>query len=71
MPNKNDTTATSELHAAEKSIEAHSAVFKKELGLADLVLTQILFIVGLSWVGTAAANSGEPSTPRRPSSTIR
>ncbi|HEY9430574.1 MAG TPA: APC family permease [Blastocatellia bacterium] len=58
MPNKNDTTATSELHAAEKSIEAHSAVFKKELGLADLVLTQILFIVGLSWVGTAAAKLG-------------
>jgi glutamate:GABA antiporter len=58
MPNKNDATATSELHAAEKSIEAHSVVFKKELGLADLVLTQILFIVGLSWVGTAAAKLG-------------
>jgi glutamate:GABA antiporter len=58
MPNKNDANATSELHAAEKSIEAHSAVFKKELGLMDLVLTQILFIVGLSWVGTAAAKLG-------------
>jgi glutamate:GABA antiporter len=58
MPNKNDATATSELHAAEKSIEAHSAVFKKELGLGDLVLTQILYIVGLSWVGTAAAKLG-------------
>ncbi|MBS1789480.1 MAG: APC family permease [Acidobacteria bacterium] len=42
------------LLAAEQSIEAHSAVFKKELGLTDLVLTQILFIVGLSWVGAAA-----------------
>ena len=58
MPNKNDATATSELHAAEKSIEAQSAVFKKELGLADLVLTQILYIIGLSWVGTAAAKLG-------------
>jgi glutamate:GABA antiporter len=58
MPNKNDATATSDLHAAEKSIEAQSAVFKKELGLADLVLTQILYIVGLSWVGTAAAKLG-------------
>lgn len=47
-------SATSTLHTAEQSIEAHSAVFKKELGLTDLVLTQILFIVGLSWVGAAA-----------------
>src|SRR5262249_1850491 len=46
--------ATAELRAAEQSVEAHSAVFKKELGLTDLVLTQILFIIGLSWVGTAA-----------------
>jgi glutamate:GABA antiporter len=43
-----------ELRTAEQDIEAHSAVFKKELGLTDLVLTQILFIVGLSWVGAAA-----------------
>ncbi|MEP6690311.1 MAG: APC family permease [Gemmatimonadaceae bacterium] len=27
---------------------------KRELGLADLVLTQILYVVGLSWVGAAA-----------------
>ena len=33
---------------------AHSAVFKKELGLRDLVLTQVVFVVGTSWVGTAA-----------------
>ena len=31
-----------------------SAALKKPLGLFDLVLTQILFIVGSSWVGTAA-----------------
>jgi amino acid transporter len=58
MTNEDNTTATAELRAAEQSIEAHSAVFKKELGLRDLALTQILFIVGLSWVGTAAAKLG-------------
>lgn len=46
--------AAEELRSAEHDVEAHSAVFKKELGLADLVLTQILFIIGLSWVGAAA-----------------
>src|SRR5262245_43049594 len=54
MVNNDNATATAELRAAEQSIEAHSAVFKKELGLTDLVLTQILFIIGLSWVGAAA-----------------
>jgi amino acid transporter len=54
MINEDNTAATTDLRAAEQSIEAHSAVFKKELGLTDLVLTQILFIIGLSWVGTAA-----------------
>ena len=29
-------------------------MFKKELGVPDLVLTQILFIVGLPWIGVAA-----------------
>lgn len=38
----------------EKRIEARSDNFKKELGLTDLALTQILFIVGLPWVGVAA-----------------
>jgi amino acid transporter len=36
------------------SIEAHSASLRKELGLVDLALTQLLFIVGLPWVGVAA-----------------
>jgi glutamate:GABA antiporter len=54
MVNNDNETAASERRAAEQSIEAHSAVFKKELGLMDLVLTQILFIIGLSWVGAAA-----------------
>jgi amino acid transporter len=35
-------------------IEKQSAEFRKELGLRDLVLMQILYVVGLSWVGAAA-----------------
>src|SRR5438309_11167605 len=46
--------ATIELRDAEQNVEAHSASLKKPLGLWDLVLTQILFVVGSSWVGTAA-----------------
>jgi amino acid transporter len=42
-----------ELRHAEEQVERRSAVFKKELGLVDLALTQILFIVGLPWIGTA------------------
>src|SRR3954469_19596652 len=41
------------LAQAEASVEAHSASLKKELGVRDLVLTQVLFIVGLTWVGVA------------------
>lgn len=44
----------SEFLRAEEKVEAQSSVFKKELGLTDLVLTQILFIVGLPWIGVAA-----------------
>jgi amino acid transporter len=32
----------------------HEGALKKELGLWDLILTQIVFVVGGSWVGTAA-----------------
>src|SRR6184192_1895157 len=45
---------TSELNRAERAVEEHSVALKKPLGLRDLVLTQIVFIVGSSWVGTAA-----------------
>ena len=38
----------------EHRVKGHSDAFKKELGLRDLVLTQIVFVVGTSWVGTAA-----------------
>lgn len=54
MTDKDKVDTIAELRSAEQSVEAHSAVFKRELGLTDLVLTQILFIVGLSWVGAAA-----------------
>ena len=37
----------------ERDVEARSAVFKKELGLFDLVLTQVVFVVGTFWVGWA------------------
>jgi amino acid transporter len=44
----------SELERGEHSVEAQSASLKKPLGLWDLVLTQIVFVVGSTWVGTAA-----------------
>src|SRR5690349_22989515 len=40
--------------ASADSVRTHSAELKKELGLGDLILTQILYIVGSHWVGTAA-----------------
>src|ERR1043165_2189854 len=43
-----------ELSEQENLVKERSSGFKKELGLTDLVLTQILFIVGLPWVGVAA-----------------
>jgi glutamate:GABA antiporter len=48
-----ETSATTDLARAEAAVEAHSASLKKELGVRDLVLTQILFIVGLTWIGVA------------------
>lgn len=50
---KNISPAT-EFRREEDRVVARSAVFKKELGLTDLALTQILFIVGLPWIGVAA-----------------
>jgi amino acid transporter len=40
--------------ASAESVRSHSAELKKELGLRDLVLTQIMYVVGTGWVGTAA-----------------
>src|SRR4029079_2677866 len=44
----------SERAARVSEVEARSAGFRKELGLATLVLTQIMYVVGSGWVGTAA-----------------
>jgi amino acid transporter len=38
---------------AEHQVELQSAELKKELRLGDLVLSQVLYIVGLQWIGTA------------------
>src|SRR3954469_1643833 len=54
MTDRPGSTAAAELRREEERVEAKSHVFKKELGLADLALTQILFIVGLPWIGVAA-----------------
>lgn len=55
-PNSSPTVAE-----AERDVEARSAVFKKELGLFDLVLTQVVFVVGTFWVGWAAKLGHEQS----------
>ncbi len=39
---------------AERDVQLHSAELRKELRLTDLVLIQVLYIVGLGWIGTAA-----------------
>src|SRR3954463_6780449 len=45
--------ASDALAQAEARVAVHSASLKKELGVRDLALTQILFIVGLTWIGVA------------------
>jgi len=47
-------TAPSNLSVVEREVESRSASLKKELGLRDLVLTQIVFVFGTVWVGFAA-----------------
>jgi glutamate:GABA antiporter len=45
---------TSNLVTIEREVESRSASLKKELGLRDLVLTQVVFVFGTVWVGFAA-----------------
>src|SRR5246127_1923059 len=45
---------TIQLDREESNVEQQSVALKKPLRLFDLALTQILFVVGSSWVGTAA-----------------
>jgi glutamate:GABA antiporter len=49
-----DEVHSANLQRVEREVEERSAVFKKELGLFDLVLTQVVFVVGTIWVGHAA-----------------
>ena len=53
LPGDSTATRSAGLARAEARVEAHSASLKKELGVRDLALTQILFIVGLTWIGVA------------------
>jgi len=52
-------SASPQVLALEREVEERSAVFKKELGLFDLVLTQVVFVVGTIWVGWAAKLGNE------------
>lgn len=47
-------TGRSNLSTIERDVESRSAALKKELGLRDLVLTQVVFVFGTVWVGFAA-----------------
>ena len=56
MPLDNLLPSTAEKRLLNAELEAarNSAGLKKELSLGDLVLTQVLYITGLGWLGTAA-----------------
>lgn len=59
--NTENTTPSPTVAEIERDVEERSAVFKKELGLFDLVLTQVVFVVGTFWVGWAAKLGHEQS----------
>jgi len=50
MPSSTQTN----LATIERDVESRSASLKKELGLRDLVLAQVVFVFGTVWVGFAA-----------------
>ena len=54
-----DQIDNSSIAARERDVEQRSGVLKKELGLFDLVLTQVVFVVGTIWVGWAAKLGNE------------
>lgn len=56
-----DRASSPSVAEVERDVEERSAVFKKELGLFDLVLTQVVFVVGTFWVGWAARLGHEQS----------
>jgi amino acid transporter len=57
--NTEATPSSPNVAELEREVEARSAVFKKELGLFDLVLTQVVFVVATFWVGWAARLGNE------------
>src|SRR3984893_4682836 len=54
MDKQTSTGSRSQLETLERDVEARSSGLKKELGLLDLVLIQVVFVVGTVWVGHAA-----------------
>jgi glutamate:GABA antiporter len=52
-PAEPDTTEHPRFLAGELEVELHSAELRKELSLPNLVLTQVLAILGLAWIGSA------------------
>lgn len=54
MSHQDHPTLAESLIAEEARIEARSADFRKDLRLIDLVLAQILFMIGPQWIGIAA-----------------
>jgi len=48
------STGSSPLANVEREVQSRSASLKKELGLFDLVLIQVVFVFGTVWVGFAA-----------------
>ncbi len=50
---RKDTIEDAGFLAGELAVEQHSAELRKELSLPNLVFTQVLSILGLSWIGTA------------------
>src|SRR3989440_13059974 len=54
MVEDNSSVPAASFKKAEERVEAHSAVFKKELGLLDVALIQVLFLLSTTWIGTAA-----------------
>ena len=53
------TASNPSLQAAEAEVQSHSATLRRELGIADLVLAQILIVIVPEFFGTAvkAGNS--------------
>jgi len=49
-----DSNQATNLAIVEREVQSRSASLKKELGLFDLVLIQVVFVFGTVWVGFAA-----------------